>query len=158
MSSQEVYAYGDWTVDGTECPITSAGLQEMDHADSLSVAYDNQVELQLGVEFAGKGIITKEQAIEVIENVLERYQEIAKTSDRNSEARLEKITMLKMILENELYTSDVIRQMKVPLTGVSEDGSFYGTITKDMRDEVDWDELLEESEEIEGEATIVFRK
>jgi hypothetical protein len=48
--------------------------------------------------------------------------------------------------------------MEVPLTGVSDDGSFYGTITKEMREHVDFDELLEESETIKGRAIIQFKK
>jgi len=54
--------------------------------------------------------------------------------------------------------SDVIRRMKVPLAGVSDDGSFYGTINKDMREHIDFDELLNESENIEGYAVIYFRE
>ena len=53
---------------------------------------------------------------------------------------------------------DVIREMKVPLTGVSDDGSFYGTITKEMREQVDFDELVEEADTIEGLAVIRFKK
>jgi hypothetical protein len=53
---------------------------------------------------------------------------------------------------------ELIREMKVPLTGVSEDGSFYGTITKEMREQVDFDELVEEADTIEGLAVIRFKK
>ena len=51
-----------------------------------------------------------------------------------------------------------IRRMKVPLAGVSDDGSFYGTITKDMREHVDFDELVNESGNIEGYAVIYFKE
>ena len=53
---------------------------------------------------------------------------------------------------------ELIREMEVPLTGVSDDGSFYGTITKEMREQVDFDELLEESDTIKGRAIIQFKK
>jgi hypothetical protein len=53
---------------------------------------------------------------------------------------------------------ELIKEMEVPLTGVSDDGSFYGTITKEMREHVDFDELLEESETIKGRAIIQFKK
>lgn len=53
---------------------------------------------------------------------------------------------------------DFIRRMKVPLAGVSDDGSFYGTINKDMREHIDFDELLNESGNIESYAVIYFRE
>ena len=53
---------------------------------------------------------------------------------------------------------ELIREMEVPLTGVSDDGSFYGTITKEMREQVDFDELLEEADTIKGRAIIQFKK
>lgn len=53
---------------------------------------------------------------------------------------------------------ELIKEMEVPLTGVSDDGSFYGTITKEMREHVDFDELLEESDTIKGRAIIQFKK
>lgn len=54
--------------------------------------------------------------------------------------------------------SDVLKRMKLPISGVSDDGSFYGTITKDMREHVDFDSLINESGEVEGYAVIYFKK
>lgn len=51
-----------------------------------------------------------------------------------------------------------IRRMTVPISGVSKDGSFYGTVTKEMREEVDFEELFEDADEIKGKAEIVFTK
>lgn len=53
---------------------------------------------------------------------------------------------------------ELIKEMEVPLAGVSDDGSFYGTITKEMREHVDFDELLEEADTIKGRAIIQFKK
>jgi len=49
-----------------------------------------------------------------------------------------------------------IQSMMIPLTGVSEDGSVYGTITKEMREEVNLDELLSESSEVKAYGKIYF--
>lgn len=51
---------------------------------------------------------------------------------------------------------NVTRRIEVPLTGVSEDGSFYGTVNKEMREEIDFDELMENSDEVKGYAVIYF--
>jgi hypothetical protein len=51
-----------------------------------------------------------------------------------------------------------IRRMKIPISGVSDDGSVYGTITKEMREEVDFNELIEHSNNIKGYAVIYFEE
>ncbi len=60
--------------------------------------------------------------------------------------------------ELEQFNATTIRRIEVPLAGVSDDGSFYGTITKKMREEIGFDELMGESEEINGKAVIYFEK
>lgn len=50
----------------------------------------------------------------------------------------------------------VKRRIELPLTGVSDDGSFYGTVTKEMREEINFDELMDESDEVRGYAVICF--
>jgi hypothetical protein len=51
---------------------------------------------------------------------------------------------------------DVKKRIELPLTGVSDDGSFYGTVTKEMREEINFDELMDESDEVRGYAVICF--
>lgn len=51
---------------------------------------------------------------------------------------------------------DVEKRIELPLTGVSDDGSFYGTVTKEMREEINFDELMDESDEVRGYAVICF--
>lgn len=51
-----------------------------------------------------------------------------------------------------------IQKIQVPIAGVSEDGSFYGTVTQEIREEIDFDDLLDEANNIKGKATIKFEK
>lgn len=55
-------------------------------------------------------------------------------------------------------SSSETRQIKVPIAGVSDDGSIYGTVTKEMRDHINFDKLMEDSETVEGYAVIRFKK
>jgi len=52
---------------------------------------------------------------------------------------------------------NVTRRIEVPISGISEDGSFYGTVNKEMREEIDFDELMENSDEVDGYAVIFFK-
>lgn len=54
--------------------------------------------------------------------------------------------------------SRTIRRMKIPIAGVSDDGSVYGTITKEMREQVDFEDLMMKSNNIKGYAVIHFEE
>lgn len=53
-------------------------------------------------------------------------------------------------------TRVTIRQIKVPIAGVTDEGKIYGTIPKEAREHIDLDELVEQSDEVRGFATIEF--
>jgi len=55
--------------------------------------------------------------------------------------------------EEEIIT---VRQIKVPIAGVTEGGKIYGTIPQEVREEINIPTLVEESDEISGFATIEF--
>lgn len=60
--------------------------------------------------------------------------------------------------------TEIIIEPTVPISGVSKDGSVYGTITKEIREEIEdrvgmsFEELVENSDNIEGQVEIKFEK
>lgn len=51
-----------------------------------------------------------------------------------------------------------IRKVTIAIAGVSEDGSFYGTIPKDVREELNFDKLMEQTDNVRGQAEIRFEE
>lgn len=53
---------------------------------------------------------------------------------------------------------DVLAQIEIGNLTISEDGKISGYIRKDQRDELDFDELMQEADRVIGSATISFQK
>jgi len=53
---------------------------------------------------------------------------------------------------------NTIQKLTIAIAGVSEDGSFYGTIPKEVREEINFDELIEDTDNIRGQVEIMFEE
>jgi len=53
---------------------------------------------------------------------------------------------------------EVLRELTIGDLSISEDGKINGYINKDIRENIDFDELMEESDRVIGRATISFEK
>ena len=53
---------------------------------------------------------------------------------------------------------EVLKQVTVGDLTISEDGKINGYIKKDVREHIDFDELMDKSDRVIGEATISFQK
>ena len=65
-------------------------------------------------------------------------------------------------MSNNVITPEDKREVLSELTigglSISEDGKINGYINKDIRENIDFDELMEESDRVIGQATISFQK
>ena len=77
------YAFGDWTVDGINCPISSAGLTNAEVAAELGEEFDEQV-LSEGFK-QSKGVIDDEVAEKAWSDMTERLEKLSNAENRRAE-------------------------------------------------------------------------
>ena len=100
-NNNEEYAFGDWSIDGTSCPIESAGLDDKPYADAIATDFDDKAIALLPVDDR-QGTITEQQAKKVFEKLVEMYDRRLDSSRGHSNTNQSKLNVAKEVLKEEI--------------------------------------------------------
>jgi hypothetical protein len=94
------YAYGDWKVDSVSCPITSAGLEGKEYADTVATDFDDAV-TAIVEDGDGEGVISRDNAKKAFEKIGEMYERRLNKSERHSNTNHSKLGIVKEVISEE---------------------------------------------------------
>ena len=73
MTESNMYAFGDWAVDGISCPIRSADTESPNVAEIVATDYDDRVQVHPKVN-TQEGVVDAEIAKETFEQLADMYE------------------------------------------------------------------------------------
>lgn len=94
------YAYGDWKVDGVSCPVSSAGLEDEQFADTVATDFDDAVAV-IVEDGHGEGVISRSDARRAFEKIGEMYERRLNKYERHSITKLTKLDIVKEVINEE---------------------------------------------------------
>lgn len=82
MAEEKQFAYGDWCIEGVDCPVSSASLTNATNADLLGDDFDDRVQTRFNL--GSEGVISYSQAEEVWDSLIDTYRRQARENDEES--------------------------------------------------------------------------